>query len=191
MNKLKFLILHCTATPEGRTITGDDIRRMHLGPCVNADGSITYKGKKYANLNALPVDKIGGVPIRGIRGRGWDRVGYSDLIQLNGTLENLTPYDSDDNVATWELTYGTVGMNAISRHVVYAGGCTVGMVPKDTRTQAQLLAMGNYIKQVVNAHPDILIAGHNQFANKACPSFDVPAYLVKLGISNKNIYRKP
>ena len=191
MSKLKFLILHCTATREGIPITGEDIRKMHMGPCINTDGTITYIGKSYTSLNALPGDKIGGIPIRALRGRGWNRVGYSDLIRLDGTLENLTPYDSDDNVSTWELTYGVVGMNSISRHVVYAGGCTKGLVPKDTRTEAQLLAMGNYIKQVTKAYPEILVAGHNQFANKACPSFDVPAYLVKLGISNKNIYRKP
>ena len=27
---VKYLVIHCTATPEGRHITSDDIRRWHL-----------------------------------------------------------------------------------------------------------------------------------------------------------------
>ena len=29
MGKLKYLVLHCTATPEGREVTADEIRRWH------------------------------------------------------------------------------------------------------------------------------------------------------------------
>ncbi len=37
MAKLQYLVLHCTATPEGREVTSADIRRMHLSP-VSAGG---------------------------------------------------------------------------------------------------------------------------------------------------------
>ena len=30
--KLKYLIIHCTATPEGRDVSADDIRRWHTDP---------------------------------------------------------------------------------------------------------------------------------------------------------------
>lgn len=30
--KLQYLIIHCTATPQGREVTGDDIRRWHTSP---------------------------------------------------------------------------------------------------------------------------------------------------------------
>lgn len=30
--KIKYLVIHCTATPEGKEITSNDIRRMHLSP---------------------------------------------------------------------------------------------------------------------------------------------------------------
>ncbi len=30
--KLKFLVIHCTATPEGRDVSAADIRRMHTSP---------------------------------------------------------------------------------------------------------------------------------------------------------------
>lgn len=32
MKKLEYLIIHCTATQEGRELTADDIRRMHCSP---------------------------------------------------------------------------------------------------------------------------------------------------------------
>lgn len=31
-NRIKYLVIHCTATPEGREVTAADIRRMHLSP---------------------------------------------------------------------------------------------------------------------------------------------------------------
>lgn len=37
MAGLKYLVIHCTATPEGREVTGADIRRMHCSP-VSAGG---------------------------------------------------------------------------------------------------------------------------------------------------------
>ena len=160
MAKIKFLILHCTATPEGREVTKEEIIHWHTSP--------VSKG-----------------------GRGWTKAGYSDLIQLNGSLVNITPYDNDDDIEAWELTNGAVGTNQFSRHIVYSGGLTKdGKKAKDTRTKEQLLAMTNYVKQVVAAYPNILIAGHNQFAAKACPSFDTVAWLKSIGVEDKNIYKK-
>lgn len=37
MAKLQYLVLHCTATPEGREVTAADIRRWHTSP-VSAGG---------------------------------------------------------------------------------------------------------------------------------------------------------
>jgi hypothetical protein len=48
------------------------------------------------------------------------------------------------------------------------------------------------ISEVLSYNPDVLIAGHNQFSNKACPSFFVPDWLrrdCKMKIEEKNIYK--
>ncbi|MCH5236995.1 MAG: N-acetylmuramoyl-L-alanine amidase [Muribaculaceae bacterium] len=37
MGKLKYLVIHCTATPEGREVTAADIKRWHTSP-VSAGG---------------------------------------------------------------------------------------------------------------------------------------------------------
>jgi hypothetical protein len=82
-------------------------------------------------------------------------------------------------------------MNSITRSFVYVGGMSKDMKqPKDTRTEAQKEVMAAYIKKVIEAIPDILVAGHNQFAAKACPSFDTVRWLRSIGIPDKNIYKK-
>lgn len=156
--KLKYLVLHCTATPEGRQVTSDTIRSWHTDP--------VSKG-----------------------GRGWKQVGYSKMVHLNGRMETLVPYNDDDNVDAWEITNGATGINAQSMHIVYVGGTDRAGNAKDTRTDLQLEAMTNFVRAFVDRHPRILVAGHNQFAKKACPSFDVPEWLESIGVKEENIYR--
>ncbi len=157
MTKLKYLVIHCTATPEGREVTSEQIRHWHLDP--------------------PPA------------GRGWRQVGYTDLINLNGGVERLVANNEDANVDSWEITNGVEGINSICRHVVYAGGLTAdAKSPKDTRTNDQKVAMIKYVREFLVKNPQALVAGHNQFAQKACPSFNVPAWLKAIGINSKNIY---
>lgn len=156
---LKYLVIHCTATPAGRQVLEADIRRMHLSPAP--------------------------------AGRGWKQVGYSDLITLGGQVVNMVPYNQNNEVDPWEITNGVEGINSVSRHVVYAGGCDAKMQPADTRTPLQILALADYVRKTIRNHPNILVAGHNQFdSKKACPSFNVPQWLVSIGIPAKNIFLK-
>jgi N-acetylmuramoyl-L-alanine amidase len=111
------------------------------------------------------------------------------MIHLDGKVENLVPYNENDVVEPWEITNGASGMNSQSRHVVYVGGIDKKGKPKDTRTSAQKAEMECYVKNVIALHPNILVAGHNQFANKACPSFDTVKWLMEIGVNSKNIYK--
>lgn len=152
MAKLQYLVLHCTATPEGREVSAADIRRWHT--------------------SAPP------------RGRGWKQVGYTDMIHLDGKVERLVSNNEDANVDPWEITNGAKGYNSVSRHVVYVGGlASDAKTPKDTRTAAQLASMTAYVKDFHKRFPDVKIIGHNQVAAKACPSFNVPAWLRSIGIN--------
>lgn len=147
---LRYLVLHCTATPGGREVTAEQIRHWHTDP--------VSKG-----------------------GRGWRQVGYTDMIHLDGTVERLVDNNEDHNVDPWEVTNGAKGYNSVSRHVVYVGG---GVTPEgeDTRTEAQRKALAEYVLKFHSRHPSVRIVGHNELAAKACPSFDVQAFLQELGI---------
>lgn len=121
------------------------------------------------------------------KGRGWDRVGYSDLIHIDGTLENLTQYDEDQEVEAHEMTWGVKGVNAVSRHICYAGGRrSFGL--KNLKS-AQFLTLQRYIKAFLHHHPDAQIAGHNQFSTKECPGFDTIEFCTITDIPERNIYR--
>jgi len=161
-NTLDFLVLHCTDTPEGKAFYKDDVIRWHTSPVA--------KG-----------------------GRGWKTPGYSDMIYLDGSLVNLVPFNTDDTVDPWELTNGVKGLNARARHLVYVGGSdNKTRKPKDTRTSAQRYALEIVVKEAVLRHPRILVMGHYQApsaAGKACPSFEVPAWLRSIGIPESNIFK--
>lgn len=152
MAKLKYLVIHCTATPEGREVSSNEIRHWHTDP--------VSKG-----------------------GRGWKQVGYTDMIHLDGSVERLARNNEDANVDPWEITNGAKGYNAISRHVVYVGGVrTDGKTPKDTRTPLQRESLKRYVTDFHRRFPEVRIVGHNELAAKACPSFDVPKWLIEIGL---------
>ena len=151
-NELTYLVLHCTATPEGREVKSEEIRQWHTDP--------VSKG-----------------------GRGWRQVGYTDMIHLDGSVERLVDNNEDAFVDGWEITNGATGYNIKSRHIVYVGGlASNAKTPKDTRTAEQLEAMKRYVLDFHRRFPKVKIIGHNEIAVKACPSFDVQAWLSQIGI---------
>lgn len=156
--KLRYLVLHCSATPAGRNVQPSTIKKWHTDPVA--------KG-----------------------GRGWSKIGYSNIITLDGVVHNMRAYNSDPWVDENEITNGVAGINSISRHICYVGGLSADLSKaQDTRTEAQTEALKQQCLKMVKLYPGILIGGHNQFSPKACPSFDVPAWLLAIGIDRKNIY---
>lgn len=149
---LKYLVIHCTATAEGREVSAEEIRRWHTAP-----------------------------PREG--GRGWKQVGYTDMLHLDGRWERLVHNNEDSVVDPWEITNGARGHNSHSRHIVYVGGVARdGKAHMDTRTPEQVRALEDYVRDFHKRFPDVRIVGHNELAAKACPSFDVKAWLAELGL---------
>lgn len=146
MARLQYLVIHCTATPEGREVSSDEIRAWHTNPKP--------------------------------KGNGWRQVGYTDMIHLNGEIERLVENNEDSIVDPWEITNGARGYNAVSRHIVYVGGLTKDCKnSKDTRTEVQRKALQEYVRTFKDLNPGVKIIGHNELSNKACPGFDVQAWL--------------
>lgn len=129
MRDIDKIIVHCSATPEGRHTTVEEIRQWHLQ-------------------------------------RGWKDIGYHYVIYLDGTIHRGRP----ESVVGAHCS----GYNKNSIGVCYIGGVAKdGKTPKDTRTEGQKRALIEVLKRLKKAYPKATLHGHNEFASKACPSFNV------------------
>lgn len=161
MGKLTYLVIHCTATPEGREVTKDDIIRWHTNP--------KHQGG------------------RGWRRPGYSDIVYLDGSLVN--ILQFDQDDEVDSWEISNGARGINGI--ARHVVYAGGTDKAGKKPKDTRTDAQKETLETYVKFMLLRHPHIEILGHNQVpdANKACPSFDVPKWLKSIGVESKNIYK--
>ena len=129
MRKITKIIIHCSATPEGRDYTVADIDRWH-------------------------------------KQRGWKGIGYHYVIYRDGSVHAGCDVE--------QIGAHCAGQNANSIGICYIGGMTAdNKKPKDTRTPAQKAALRDLVKRLMAKYPAATVHGHREFANKACPSFDV------------------
>ena len=105
------------------------------------------------------------------RERGFFKIGYHFVIRRDGTLE--TGRDLMDAGAHVQ------GINDRSIGICMVGGVSEHDVntAENNFTQAQFAALVTLLKQMKTKFPKAAIKGHNEFAKKACPSFDVQAWL--------------
>lgn len=100
------------------------------------------------------------------REQGWAGIGYHYVVLLDGTVEIGRPLD--------KIGAHVSGRNENTIGVVYIGGLDAKGQAKDTRTDAQKAALLKLCRELLDRYPSIkTISGHNQYAAKACPSFDV------------------
>lgn len=151
--KLKYLVLHCTATPAGREVTADDIRRWHTSPV--SKGGRGWKQVGYTDLFHLD--------------------GSVERLVNNNEDMNVDPWEITNGTAG----YNSVSRHVVYAGGVDANDVTKAA---DTRTPAQKEAMKRYVLDFHKRFPGVRIVGHNQLAAKACPSFDVPEWLESIGI---------
>lgn len=99
------------------------------------------------------------------RAMGFDGIGYHYLIGLQGEVWKGRPEE--------KAGAHTVGHNSISIGVCYVGGLDRNGKPKDTRTAHQKASLKALVKELQGRYPGATVHGHREFANKACPCFDV------------------
>lgn len=101
-----------------------------------------------------------------MQGNGWSDIGYHYVIYLDGSIHEGRPLE--------KIGAHTIGENKNSIGICYIGGVAAdGKTPKDTRTAEQRAALIALVKELKVEYPDATIHGHNEFAPKACPSFNV------------------
>lgn len=152
-NRLKYLVIHCTATPEGRDVTSDEIRRWHTDPV--SKGGRGWKQVGYTDLIHLD--------------------GTVERLVANNEDANVDPWE----ITNGAKGYNTVSRHI----VYVGGLASDGKTAKDTRTGEQKEALKQYVLDFRKRFPDVRIIGHNEIAAKACPSFDVQEWLKEIGIN--------
>ncbi len=149
MRAIKEIIIHCSDTPEGRNDKAADIRSWH-------------------------------------KARGFRDIGYHYVIDLDGTVEKGRPltqsgaHCADHNAHSIGIcyiggAYWRDGVNQQGKPNKGKDGKKV-LLPKDTRTEAQMKAMADLVKTLLLKYPKATVHGHREFAAKACPCFDVQAW---------------
>ncbi|SMD05635.1 N-acetylmuramoyl-L-alanine amidase [Novosphingobium sp. B1] len=133
MTPIKYLTIHCAATPEGRDV-------------------------KAATITQWDKDKFG-------------QTSYHWVIELDGSMHR-TLQDNQRGAHVGGNNTGNIG-------ICYVGGVDAKMKPKDTRTPAQKATLRTLIRTYQERYPGIVIRGHRDWpkVQKACPSFDVAAWI--------------
>lgn len=102
--------------------------------------------------------------------RGFNKIGYHYVIDLDGTLEV--------GRELFENGAHTIGHNDKAIGICYIGGLDKNGNPKDTRTIEQKETLNQVIYTLMGIYNLNLeqIHCHNEFANKACPCFQIADY---------------
>lgn len=106
--------------------------------------------------------------------RGWKDTGYHWLIDRDGAVMTGRPVDQVGAHVQGHNT-GTIGISLFGGH----GSAETDAFAKHF-TAAQEKALRDLIGGLRERFPTITtVSGHNQYAAKACPGFNVPAWLAK------------
>ena len=107
------------------------------------------------------------------QGRGWKDIGYHYVIRRNGKVEDGRPLEQ-------------AGAHCTNHNQNSIGICMVGGGPngEDTYfTDAQYESLAGLLRKLRKRWPMASIHGHKEFAQKACPVFDVKQFLEKFNIA--------
>ena len=97
--------------------------------------------------------------------RGFSDIGYHFYIDLYGEIHKGRDIS--------KIGAHCKGHNRNSIGICYCGGVEAdGKTPKDTRTPEQKQGLLHVLKTLKAMYPAATIYSHNEFANKACPSFN-------------------
>lgn len=139
------------------------------------------------HCSATPLDMdIGAAEIdTWHKARGWKRIGYHYVIRRNGTVERGRPL-------------AQIGAHVEGHNRRTIGICLVGGVRdhsahplvENNFTPAQWTALRALVLELLGRFPKVGVIGHRDLEpHKACPSFDVRAWLIREHIPAANAER--
>jgi N-acetyl-anhydromuramyl-L-alanine amidase AmpD len=106
-----------------------------------------------------------------IQDRKWSDIGYHFLIDRNGTVVAGRPLQTV-GAHTQGHNTGTIGISLFGGH-----GSSATDAFAENYTPEQDKALRDLIAHLRTNYPSITkVSGHNQYAAKACPGFNVPTW---------------
>lgn len=156
-NAWLILFLHTTASPEGRHVTGQQVKDWHM------------VGNKWSRPGYSDVIELDG-KLTNIWPWGPDPDKIQDWEYTFGVKFNTGFVKNSRDV----VYVGGIEGDDWTK-------------PKDTRTDAQTAVQDLYVRWCLARNPNVIVAGHNQVQQKGCPSFDVPRWCRSIGIPEWNI----
>ena len=118
------------------------------------------------------MDTIGAAEItKWHREQGYTDIGYHFVIKRNGKVEPGRGLE--------EIGAHTKGYNAESIGICLVGGVAQHdvTIPENNFTVPQWASLKKLVLEMKAKYPQAKVKGHRDFANKACPSFDVAEWL--------------
>ena len=120
--------------------------------------------------SATPAQRAAEVRRWHMQDRGWRDIGYHFLIDRDGTFVTGRPIEQT-GAHTQGRNTGTIGVALFGGH-----GSSADDKFADNFTPAQDRALRGLIDRLRAQHGFLALSGHNQWAAKACPGFNVPAW---------------
>jgi hypothetical protein len=106
-----------------------------------------------------------------VEDNGWSDIGYHYIVTRSGLVITARPIELA-GAHEPKVNKTAIGV------VLFGGfGSTPNDEPTDHYTPKQLDALRNLIEQLSDAYGITKVTGHNQYAAKACPGFNVPRWL--------------
>lgn len=103
--------------------------------------------------------------------RGWRDIGYHYLIDRDGTIAKGRPVEQTGAHVKGRNT-GSIGVALFGGH-----GSAETDAFADNFTPEQAEALRDLLDDLRGRFGDVSVTGHNQYAAKACPGFNVPKWL--------------
>lgn len=106
--------------------------------------------------------------------RGWNDIGYHYVIRRNGQIENGRPKE--------KIGAHTEGQNSTSIGICMVGGIDGAGNAQSNFTPAQWQTLERLVRILKAEFNQATVHGHNEYASKACPSFNVQQWLKDAGV---------
>ena len=149
---MQYLVIHCTATPEGREVSAAEIRRWHTAPV--SQGGRGWKQVGYTDMVHLD--------------------GRIERLADNNEDANVDPWEVTNGAAGYNsVSRHIVYVGGCDNHLAPKDTRTEAQREALKRYVEDFHARFPQVK---------IVGHHELNPGKACPSFDIPTWLRSIGI---------